>query len=138
LGTGFAENVGGGFGRTFIPFFAEAEVVGIFAHSTVLSLGFTSGAVPEIAAAISAAPTQFAAAVTLPAFAGAAVGNAVEQFAVNAGLSKEVSIGAAVASAAGVGAIIGTFIPIPGLGTAAGAAVGALIGVIGYGLSKLF
>jgi len=47
-------------------------------------------------------------------------------------------VGAAVASAAITGAIIGSFIPIPGLSTLAGAAVGAVIGLSAYGISKLF
>jgi hypothetical protein len=121
------------------PGFVEAEVAGIFAHQFVVgTLGITSGAVPEAAAAISAAPTTFAFAVTLPALGGGIAGNVVESVAGNLGASRGVSIGAAVVASAGVGAVIGTFIPIPGVGTAAGALIGAGIGVIGYGLSKLF
>lgn len=139
FGPGFASNVGGSLARTFIPGFAEAEVVGLFAHPFVVgTLGVTSGAAPEIAAAISAAPTTFAASVMLPLYGGAIAGNLVERAVSSAGGSAGLSIGTAVASAAATGAIIGTFIPVPGLGTAAGAAVGAAIGVIGYGLSKLF
>ncbi|HVI47983.1 MAG TPA: SpvB/TcaC N-terminal domain-containing protein [Chitinophaga sp.] len=122
--------VGAELGRTFIPFFAEAEVVGIYAHPFVVgTLGITTGPAVGIAEAISAAPTTFAAAVTLPALGGAIVGNAVEE---------DLGIGGAVVAAAITGAIIGSFIPIPGVSTLAGAAIGACLGVIGYGLSKLF
>jgi hypothetical protein len=138
FGPGFATNVGGGFARTFVPGFAEAEVAALFAHPFVVgTLGITTGSAPEIAAAVSAAPTTAAAAVTLPLFGGAIAGNFIESVMTDAGYGKGVSIGAAVAGAALVGAAIGTFIPIPGVGTAVGAAIGAAIGVIGYGLSKL-
>ncbi|HEX4817118.1 MAG TPA: SpvB/TcaC N-terminal domain-containing protein [Nonomuraea sp.] len=138
FGPGFAQNVGGGFARTFVVGFAEAEVVGLFAHPTLGALGVTNVAALDAAAAVSAAPTAFAASVTLAGYGGAAAGNFAEALARQHGASAEVSIGAAVLAAASVGALIGTFVPIPGVGTAAGAAIGAAIGVIGYGLSKLF
>jgi RHS repeat-associated protein len=122
---------GAALARTLIPGFAEAEIVGLGAFPFVVgTLGITTGSLPATAAAISAAPTTFAFAVTLPALGGAVVGNYVESH--GGGI-----VGAVIASAA-VGAVIGTFIPIPGVATAAGAVIGATIGVIGYGLSKLF
>jgi RHS repeat-associated protein len=135
---GAARAAGSSLARAVIPGFAEAEVAGIYAHATVVgTLGITGGSLPGVAAAISAAPTTFAFAVTLPAIGGGIVGNAVESAASDAGWGKEASIGAAVIGAAATGALIGTFVPIPGVGTAAGAAIGAAIGVIGYGISKL-
>ncbi|MFI6504875.1 SpvB/TcaC N-terminal domain-containing protein [Nonomuraea typhae] len=137
-GGGGAGRVAGSLASTLVPGFAEAELAGIYAHSfTAGTLGVT-GPAAEVAAAISAAPTTFAFAVTLPALGGGIAGNVAESAAAGLGASRNVSIGAAVLAAAGTGAIIGTFIPIPGVGTAAGAAIGAAIGVIGYGLSKLF
>jgi len=100
------------------------------------TLGITSGTAAEVAMAISQAPTQFAASVTLPALGGAVVGNVVESAVTEATGSKKLGVGAAVAGAAAAGAVIGTFIPIPGVGTAAGAAIGAAVGVIGYAISK--
>jgi hypothetical protein len=35
-----------------------------------------------------------------------------------------------------MGAAIGTLVPVPGVSTAVGAGIGALIGVAGYALSK--
>lgn len=135
---GFGE-VGTNFARTFIPGFAEAELIGVAAHPFIVgTLGITSGPLPAIAEAISAAPTTFAASVTAAAYSGAIVGNVVENAVISHGGSKELGIGAAVASAALVGAAVGTLIPIPGVGTAAGALIGAAAGVIGYGISKLF
>lgn len=125
------------FARSLIPGFAEAEAAAVAAPyaAAVLASGAASVGVSVpasalgVAEAIAAAPTAFAAAVTLPAIGGAVVGNIVE---------SELGVGAAVASAAITGAIIGPFIPIPGLSTLAGAAVGAAIGLAGYGISKLF
>ncbi|TMV44387.1 toxin [Paenibacillus mesophilus] len=135
----YARAGGAELARSFIPGFVEAEIAGIFAHSFVVgTLGITSGPLPVVAEAISAAPTSFAASVTLPAFGGAVVGNIVESAVLENGGSRELSIGAAVLTAGGTGAVIGTFIPIPGVGTAAGALIGAGIGIIGYGISKLF
>ncbi len=137
--SGYASTLGTGFARTFIPGFAEVEIAAVYAHPFVVgTLGIQSGALPAIAAEISAAPTTTAFAVALPALGGAVVGNVIERAVTSAGGSKELSIGAAVVGAAATGAIIGTFIPIPGVGTAVGAAIGAAIGVIGYGISKLF
>ncbi|MCI0392945.1 MAG: FG-GAP-like repeat-containing protein [Acidobacteria bacterium] len=126
---GFARGAGAELARNFIPGFVEAEMAAVVAPYAVASAGITNATVVGIADAAAAAPTTFAAAVTLPALGGAIVGNAVE---------SEYGIGAAVASAAITGAVIGTFIPIPGVSTLAGAAIGAAIGVIGYGISKLF
>jgi RHS repeat-associated protein len=137
LGSGGPGGVASTVGSMIIPGFAEAELLGIFAAPLAAQLGVT-GTLGEVAVAASAAPTTFAFAVTLPAVGGALAGSVVENAVAGLGASEEVSIGAAVLAAAGVGAIIGSFIPIPGLATLAGAAVGAVIGVIGYGLSKLF
>jgi RHS repeat-associated protein len=140
LGTklvGLGKAAGVTFARALIPGFVEAEASAVAAPyatgllaSAASSVGVSLPASTFATAdAIAAAPTTFAAAVTLPAIGGAVVGNIVE---------KEYGVGAAVASAAITGAIIGSFIPIPGLSTLAGAAVGAAIGLIGYGISKLF
>lgn len=138
-GTNRVKAAGTVLARSFIPGFVEAEMAAVYAHPFVVgTLGITTGPLPAVAEAIAAAPTTFAFAVTLPAIGGAIAGNVVESIATSAGASKEVSIGAAVVGAAGVGAVIGTFIPIPGVGTLAGAGIGAAIGVIGYGISKLF
>jgi hypothetical protein len=129
--------IGTGLARGLIPGFVEAEAAAVtapYATGLLASAASSVGlSVPAsaygVAEAIAAAPTTFAAAVTLPAIGGAIVGNVVE---------KELGVGAAVASAAITGAVIGSFIPIPGLSTLAGAAVGAVIGLAGYGISKLF
>jgi len=135
----FGKAFGSNLARAFIPGFVEAEVAGIYAHSFVVgSLGITSGTLPAVAEAISAAPTQFAASVTLPAIGGAIVGNIVESAVISGGGSKAAGIGTAIAAAALTGAAIGTLIPIPGVSTLAGALIGAAIGAIGYGISKLF
>jgi RHS repeat-associated protein len=135
----YGSALGTGLARMLIPGFVEAEIIAVYAHPFVVgTLGITSGSLPAIAEAISAAPTQFAASVTLPALGGAIVGNAIESAVVSQGGSKEAGIAAAVIGAAATGAVIGTFIPIPGVATLAGAAIGATLGVIGYGISKLF
>jgi RHS repeat-associated protein len=131
---GAGKSVGTGLARGFVPFFAELEDVAPYAGPMLAGaatyLGVSAPAsVYAVTAAIEAAPTAFAAAVTMPAIGGALVGNVVEE---------RYGVGAAVASAAITGAIIGSFIPIPGLSTLAGAAVGAAIGLAGYGISKLF
>ncbi len=133
----FAGNAGGALARAFIPGFVEAEMAAVVAPYAVASAGITNATVVGIADAAAAAPTTFAAAVTLPALGGAIAGNIVESEVSALTGSQEAGIGAAVVTAAGVGAVIGTFVPIPGVGTAAGAAIGAVIGVAGYGLSKL-
>jgi RHS repeat-associated protein len=124
------------FARALIPGLVEAESVAVVAPYVTGLLARAASSVGVslpasafgVAEAIAAAPT-FVAAVTLPAIGGAVVGNVVE---------KKLGIGAAIASAAITGAISGSFIPIPGLSTLAGAAVGAAIGLAGYGISKLF
>jgi len=131
---GMGKSIGTGLARGLVPFFAELEDMAPFAGPMLAGaasyLGVSAPASAyAVAAAIEAAPTTFAAAVTLPAIGGAIVGNIVE---------KEYGLGAAIASSALVGAAIGTLIPVPGLSTLAGAGVGAAIGVIGYGISKLF
>ena len=131
---GIGKSIGTGLARGFVPFFAELEDVAPFAGPMLAAAASYLGASAPASAyavttAIEAAPTAFAAAVTMPAIGGAIVGNVVEE---------RYGVGAAVASAAITGAIIGSFIPIPGLSTLAGAAVGAAIGLAGYGISKLF
>ncbi|MFC9660068.1 SpvB/TcaC N-terminal domain-containing protein [Nocardia sp. NPDC127606] len=124
--------------RLLVAGFAEAEVVGIFAHSFVTgTLGITSGPIAATAEAVSAAPTSFAITITAAAYGGAMVGNTVESLARSGGVSAEMSIGAAVIGAAATGAVIGTLIPIPAVGPLAGALIGGAAGAIGYGLSKL-
>ena len=131
---GMGKSLGTGLARGLVPFFAELEEVAPFGGpmlaGTATYVGVSAPASAyAVAAAIEAAPSAFAAAVTAPAIGGAIVGNVVEE---------QYGVGAAVASAAITGAIIGSFIPIPGLSTLAGAAVGAAIGLAGYGISKLF
>ncbi|MEU9559639.1 SpvB/TcaC N-terminal domain-containing protein [Streptomyces fumanus] len=132
-----ASGVGNTLAEAVVPGFGEAVLVGTYAESFVIgTLGYTSGALPAVASAISAAPATFAWAVTLPAMGGAAAGTAVEETLRGAGAGQAVSLGAAVAGAALMGAAIGTLVPIPGVSTAVGAGIGALIGVAGYALSK--
>ncbi|MFF5104379.1 SpvB/TcaC N-terminal domain-containing protein [Streptomyces sp. NPDC000134] len=136
LGAG-ASGVGNTLAEAVVPGFGEAVLVGTFAESFVIgTLGVTSGALPAVASAVSAAPATFAWSVTLPAMGGAAAGTAVEETLREAGAGEAVSLGAAVAGAALMGAAIGTLVPVPGVSTAVGAGIGALIGVAGYALSK--
>jgi len=135
---GWGRAIGSEAARNLIIGFAEAEMAAVAAPYVVGSLGITNAAVIETSFAIAAAPAQFAASVTASAYGGAIVGNYVENEVTALTGNKNVGMGAAVLAAAGTGALIGTFIPIPGVGTAAGALIGAGLGVIGYGISKLF
>ncbi|MEU6352029.1 SpvB/TcaC N-terminal domain-containing protein [Streptomyces sp. NPDC047072] len=134
-----ARGTGNALATAVIPGFAEATVAGTFAESFVVgTLGVTSGSLPGVASAISAAPTTFAWSVTLPAIGGAVVGNVIESGLRDAGVGENLSLGGAVAGAALTGAAIGTLVPIPGVSTAVGAAAGAVVGLIGFALSRWF
>ncbi|MFJ2256991.1 SpvB/TcaC N-terminal domain-containing protein [Streptomyces sp. NPDC087844] len=134
-----ARGTGNAVAQALIPGFAEAAIAGTFMESFVIgTLGVTSGSLPAVASAISAAPTTFAWSVTLPAIGGAVVGNVIESGLRDAGAGEKLSLGGAVAGAALTGAAIGTLVPIPGVSTVVGAAAGAVVGVVGFALSRWF
>ncbi len=120
--------------RNFVPFVVETEM-GLMGAGMVLYNAGLTAAGGAVYAAASYVPVAGAGLV-----AGAVVGNAAENVAKEFGASEEMAQGvgflAAVGAGAGVGALIGSVVPI--VGTGFGAVVGALAGLIGYGISKWF
>ncbi|RYD38426.1 MAG: toxin, partial [Verrucomicrobiaceae bacterium] len=87
-------NVAGGFARTFIPFFAEAEIAAMSAPYVVASLGITNTTVVTTAAAAAAAPTAAASVVVASAVGGYVVGDFVEEAVTGATGSRAAGVGA--------------------------------------------
>lgn len=111
----------GGIGR-LVPGVAEGEAALMGAAGLAAQSQLTVGLVSPLMTAAEALPVAAGVGVV-----GAGAGHLVRAGLEKAGVDKDVATGIGFGAAVATGAALGTLIPIPGVGTAAGAVIGGLV-----------